>query len=291
MKKHNDISDSSYKMFEIKAFSFIKWNKNITNAGNHRYFRRGIARIHVLLLLICITLFIAISIPAYKAYKYHGQWLACAESLRVVNGAFIVDLLDNGEAFSLNEASGHVVAILPGRKGYCPAGGNIYFIKEKQGEWKAVCGMHDSDHMERTRLNASYVLNRIREKVRDEEVKGNRFPEEVTVVLNNSELVCRLVSEETGIRRGTNTTKGYKGTVAFYGIEGYGSFKAKNSGSSADGNTDANANAWNSQTKTTVSKDGAAEGDICYFCFANEEYNADWRADDGWSGRSYGDTY
>ena len=267
--------------------------ENDTTIGENRFFCRGIARIHVIVFMLCSVLLIAVLIPTYRAYKYHGQWLACAESLRVVNGAFIVDLLDNGEAFSLNEASENVVAILPGREGYCPAGGNIYFIKQKQGEWKAVCGMHDSDHMERTRLNASYVLNRIREKVREEQVKGNRFPEEVTVELNSSELVCRLVSEETGIRRGTNTTKGYEGTVSFYGIAGYGSFKAKNSGSSADGNTDANANAnaWNSQTKTTVSKDGAAEGDICYFCFANEEYNADWRADDGWSGRSYGDTY
>ena len=272
------------RLFRYSDFYSISQQKTEVGIDNKQYYC-GFARIHIVLLALCAALLIAVLVPAYKAYKYHGQWLACAESLRVVNGAFIVDLLDNGEAFSLNEASENVVAILPGREGYCPVGGNIYFIKEKQGEWKAVCGMHDSDHMERTRLNASYVLNRIREKVREEQVKGNRFPEEVTVVLNSSELVCKLVSEETGIRRGTNTTKGYEGTVAFYGIAGYGSFKAKNSGISTD------ANAWNSQTKTTVSKDGAVEGDICYFCFANEEYNADWRADDGWSGRSYGDTY
>ena len=285
MKKHNDISDSRNMMFEIRGCALINWNIVFHDVKKNRCSNHGIARIHFLMLIFCLTLLIVIFIPAYKAYKYHGQWLACAESLRVVNGAFVVDLLDNGEALSLNEASEHVVAILPGREGYCPAGGNIYFIKEKQGEWKAVCGMHDSDHMERTRLNASYVLNRIREKVREEQVKGNRFPEEVTVVLNSSELVCRLVSEETGIRRGTDTTKGYKGTVAFYGIAGYGSFKAKKSVSCTDDN------AWNGQTKTTVSKDGALEGDICYFCFANEEYNADWRVDDGWSGRSYGDNY
>lgn len=226
----------------------------------------GLARIHVILLCLCAILLVLLLLPTYRKYRYHGQWLACEDSLRVVNGALVVTMLSNGQTDRLNDAATELVSILPGRDGYCPSGGTVYFLKGENGEWRAVCGMHDSDHAERTRLNASYVLKQVREKVRQAVSEGDPdegSPQEVTVELNGEKLACRLVSGETGIRRGTSTTDGYEGTVAFYGLEGSGSFAGT----------------------------GAGQGEVCYFCFANEEYNADWRAGDGWTGSSYGDRY
>ena len=226
---------------------------------------RGLARIHVIMIALCAVLIALACVPVYRKYRYHAQWLACADSLRVVNGALVVELLDKGEAESLDKAEKGLVSILPGRKGYCPSGGTIYFIKQKDGEWKAVCGMHDSDHAERTRLNASFVLKQVREKVRNERLSGNKFPQSVTVELNGKPLTCTLVSQEVPLKRGTGTSQGYeeKGTVVYYGLEGHGSFQGT----------------------------GVSEGQVGYLCFANEEFNARWRVRDSWTGSAYGDRY
>ena len=238
-------------------------------AGGHRdskiHSERGLARIHVILIVLCAVLIVTAFVPVYRKYRYHAQWLACADSLRVVNGALVVELLDKGEAEALDKAEKDLVSILPGRDGYCPSGGTVYFIKQKDGAWKAVCGMHDSDHAERTRLNASYVLKQVQEKVRNELIRGNSFPENVTVKLNGKTLTCTLVTEEIPLKRGTGTSQGYeeKGTVAYYGLEGRGSFQGT----------------------------GVPEGQVVYFCFANEEFNARWRVRDSWTGSAYGDLY
>ena len=234
-------------------------------AGSKLHSERGLAWIHVVLLILCAVLLVLALIPAYKKYRYHAEWLACADSLRVVNGALVVEYLERGEAASLDKASKELVSILPGRDGYCPSGGTVYFLKQKDGEWKAVCGMHDSDHAERTRLNASYVLRQVREKVRYEKLGGNPFPKSVTVELNGEPLTCELVPEEVKLRRGTGTTQGYEdlGTVVYYGLEGYGAFQGT----------------------------GVSEGEVGYLCFANEEYNARWRVRDAWTGSAYGDRY
>ena len=224
---------------------------------------KGLARIHVILMILCAILLVVAMVPAYRAYQYHGEWLACADSLRVVNGALVVELLDKGQTSALDEAEKDLVSILPGRKGYCPNGGTVYFRLQEDGQWKAVCGMHDSDHLERTRLNASYVLQQAQEQLHRAQARGEEQPKKLSVTFNSQQFDCVLVSAEERIRRGTSTTKGYEGTVIFYGIEGYGDFHGT----------------------------GAAEGDLCYLCFANEEYNAVWRARDGWSGTSYGDRY
>lgn len=244
----------------------------------------GLARIHVLLLILCSLLLIVVLTPVYKAYRYHGQWLACAATLRVVNGDFIADLLDKGEAIPVDEAPGNLVALPPGSEGCCPSGGSVYFQEGENDVWKAVCGLHDTDRAKRTRLNSSYVLNQVYKKVQEEQRQGNMYPEEVTVVLNSSEIVCRLVTEETDIPGGTETTKEYQGTVAFYGIAGHGTFKSNGRVGKAGGSRPESG-------RLQLNKDGAAEGEICYFCFADEHYNAEWRVDDGWSGKSYGDRY
>ena len=225
----------------------------------------GLARIHVLLLLLCILLALMIYWPRYRAHRQHAQEVACMTSLRVVNGALVLDMISRGNAASLDDTAQELVSTLPGRDGYCPSGGTVYFLKQKNGEWKAVCGMHDEDPALRTRLNASYVLSQVRDRVNEAKCRGAAPPEEVTAELNGKKLSCVLVEAETGIRRGTATTAGYerKGTVAFYGLEGRGSFQDT----------------------------GAKAGEICYFCLADPENSAVWNSTGGWSGSAFGDSY
>lgn len=81
----------------------------------------------------------------------------------------------------------------------------------------------------------------------------------IVVILNGRELECNRVLEEVQIQRGTRTTNGYEGVVAFYGLEGEGDFKS-----------------------------GAVkEGEIAYFVYADEDYCAIWHAYDGWTGDAY----
>ena len=224
--------------------------------------RHGLARIHVILILLVALLLAAAAVPGYRAYKYHADWLLCADSLRVVNGALTVDYLTGSGAKNLTDTEDALVSILPGRDGYCPTGGTVYFVKQKDGTWKAVCGEHDSDHALRTRLNASYVLTQLKDALRRAQIMEDE-PERLEVQLNGRTMTCLLVEKETGIRRGTSTTKGYSGTVILYGIAGRGAFDRNN----------------------------AKAGEICYLCFADEDHSATWRAKDGWGGSAYGDRY
>ena len=227
----------------------------------------GLARIHVILAVLIIILAVIISIPAYREYKYHADWLLCADSLRVVNGALTVDFLENDlQSKKLADAENSLVAILPGRDDYCPAGGTVYMLQQDNGTWKAVCGAHDSDHALRTRLNGVYVLSCLRDEIARASLDGTA-PEEITVQLNGRDLRCRLVDADPGIRRGTRTTRGYSGTVVFYGISGRGSFDGESSSDREEGM------------------------EICFFCFADEDHNANWSASDGWPGSAYGDRY
>ena len=223
----------------------------------------GLARIHVVLAVLIIILVVIISIPTVKAYKYHGDWLLCADSLRVVNGALTVDFLENDlKSKSLTDSEDALEAILPGREDYCPAGGTVYFVRQENGTWKAICGAHDSDHAERTRLNAVYVLSQLREELPKAQLE-EKIPESMEVKLNGRTYTCKLTEKDPGIRRGTSTTKGYSGTVIFYGIAGVGEFE----------------------------NSSAEEGTIAFFSFADEDNNANWSAENGWSGSAYGDRY
>ena len=51
----------------------------------------GVTRIHVILAVAILVMLALISVPVIKKWKYHGEWLLCADSLRVVNGALTVD--------------------------------------------------------------------------------------------------------------------------------------------------------------------------------------------------------
>ena len=223
----------------------------------------GLARIHVILIVIIAVLVVIAAIPGIRKYKYHGEWLLCADSLRVVNGVLTVERITEGEEYiSLDTAAGVLSVTLPGRDDYCPAGGTVYFVEQDHNQWKAVCGEHDSDHALRTRLNAAYVLTQLKDGLRKALYEGD-IPDRLTVTFNSRLYECRRVTEETGITRGTSSTRGYSGTVIFYGVSGTGEFEDNSAG----------------------------KAQICYLCFADEDYNANWSVDEGWTGSAYGEPY
>ena len=228
---------------------------------------RGIARLTLVLLVLVLVLAVVVSIPVYKRYQRTGHTLACATALdtarRQLAADFMFDGWENGRA---DEAKDFVSFVMNGWDDLCPEGGTVYVVYNAGDKvstdlaWDVVCGLHGSDKKLCTRLNSDNVLGQLREALRQERLLGNPCPESLRFTLHHREYTALLVDEETGFKRGTDLTKGYKGIVAFYAIGGHGAL-----GASIEGE----------------------DGEICYFSYADEKHCATWRSDDGWTGDSF----
>lgn len=211
---------------------------------------RGMTRAAALLLVLVAVMLCVVSVPVYRAYKYHADYLACLAALDSAQRRVAVDFVagDDGDA---EDAKQTITAAMLGWDDLCPAGGNCYIVeRDDEVHWHVVCGLHDDDAAERTRLNASYTLDNLREALREARSAGEPAPESVSLALNGRELIAQRVDADAGLRRGTSTTKGQEGTVAYFMTDG--------------------------------------EGEVIYFGFADEDYCANWRVKDGWTGDSYG---
>lgn len=231
------------------------------------YNNHGRINILIVALLIMIAgMLIIISVPARKAFEYRSECIACEQAMKSAGDGLIIEYLDRQEGSDIEEARNTILDVMPGREHICPNGGNIYLILNDKDIYEPVCGLHYSDKKLRNRLNASYALNTLRE-VRAKTVKNTSSePKSITITVNNKPLKCYYVTKEEMIHRGTRTTNGYDGTVAYYGVAGEFTFSAR------------------------FAKKGngtAADGDICYFVYADPDYCSIWRSNDGWSGDAY----
>jgi len=236
--------------------------------------------IAVLLLLIMVMLCI-IAVPAWKSFRYRSQKVGCDQAMKSAGDGLIIEYLGSLEETTTEQARRILDKVMPGRDELCPAGGEVYLSKDENGIYQPFCGIHGNDKKERVRLNASYARDLLSEQLEkqaekkpeatvkpeaasDRQASGAEEEEEpsseyIEITINNRVLKCVHVLKEEPLRRGTDTTNGYEGIVAFYGIEGEGAF---NSGL-------------------------VKNGEIAYFVYADEYYCARWRAKDGWSGDAY----
>lgn len=232
--------------------------------------RGGINRATIILLILIGIMLIIIAIPSWKVFRYRSEKTACVQAMKSAADGLIIDYLGNLKDRSVEEAQLVLDEVMPARDELCPAHGTIYLIKNSQGIYEPFCGIHADDKKLRCRLNASRAKTLLEGELEKAEKEKKYGAEEKTsskkdepvstgVYLNGQTLECVLVSEEEDLHRGTGLTAGYDGIVAFYGLDGEGSF---------------------SSNKT-------ADGEICYFIYADESYAAIWRADKGWTGTAY----
>ena len=220
----------------------------------------GIAALVVVLAVLVLVLAVIAAAPVYRNYREQADEIGCVSSLTSANNQLAIETLSEGDT-TADEAKAIVTRAMNGWDDLCPAGGTPYLVAaEGDVPWRVVCGLHDKDTKERTRLNAAYALKQLRQKVDLEQKLGDLTPPEVTVVLNGKEYRALLTEQETGMKRGTATTSGVKGTVIRYALAGHGAFAEEVS---------------------------LLEGSICYFCFADEAHCAIWKHREGWSGDSY----
>ena len=220
----------------------------------------GIAALIVVLAILVLALAAAAAAPMLRNYREQADEIGCVSSLTSANNQLTIETISGGE-MTAGEAKAIVTKAMSGWDDLCPAGGTPYLVAAEGGvPWRVGCGLHDKDTKERTRLNAAYVWKQLRQKIDLEQKLGNLTPPEVTVTLNGKEYRALLTEQETGMKRGTATTSGVKGTVIRYSLAGHGAFAEDVS---------------------------LPDGSICYFCFADEEHCAIWKHREGWSGDSY----
>ena len=218
----------------------------------------GINRATVLLLILIAVLVALIAVPGYRAYRYRAQKVGCQQAMKSAKDGLIIDFLSNWQEVSAEEAMQTLDEVLPERPNICPAGGTVYLVRNSLGIFEPVCGLHESDGKLKVRLNASRAMELVAEALRKARETSEEEPESAAITLNGRELECVRVHEKLDLRRGTATTNGYKGIVAFYALEGDGMTTGR-----------------------------VKSGQICYFVYADEDHGAVWRADDGWTGDAY----
>ncbi len=221
--------------------------------------RGGVTRAAAVLLVLIGVMLVLIAIPGWKVYRYRAEKTACEQAMKSARDGLIIEYLGRWDAGSVQEAMKTLDEVLPERANICPAGGTVYLVRGDNGIFEPVCGLHDSDKARRTRLNASRAKDLLAEALREARRDSEEEPESVEIQLNGKALECVRVQEEPYLRRGTRTTNGYEGVVAFYGLKGEGDF----------------------------AKSAGKKGEICFFVYADEDYCAIWHAKDEWTGDAY----
>lgn len=220
--------------------------------------RGGINRLVAVLLALIAVMLVIIALPAWQSYRDRAEVLACEQAMKSAKDGLIIDYLDNLQQGTVQDAMATLDEVMPARANICPAGGTVYLVRNAQGIFEPICGLHASDSALRVRLNASRAKEILEGTLLKYRKKGE-LPQTVDIELNGKLLSIQRVDEKQPIRRGTATTNGFEGTVAFFGVAGEGEF--------AD------------STKP--------DGELVYFVYADEERCAVWRADDGWTGDAY----
>ena len=223
----------------------------------------GISWLIAILLAAVLVLSVTAMIPTYRRYQEKGKAVACATALdtarRQLASDFMIGGFENGKA---DEAKGFVSKVMNGWDDLCPDYGTVYIVRRTDDspmDWDIVCGLHCSDKKLCTRLNADYVLEQLKEALKKAQADGVQYPESLTYTLHGKTRTALLVDASTNLKRGTSTTSGYEGIVAFYSIVGHSDYGA------------------------AKGKDGA----LWYFSYADENHCANWSADKGWTGDSY----
>ena len=215
------------------------------------------------MLVLVAVMLVLVSIPVGIHFRDKWREIKCMTSLDTAKRQMIDEFLFTAGELDIEEAKSHVGYVMNGWDDLCPGGGIVYIVKDDDPNaempYKLVCGIHGEDAKERTRLNSNYVYKHVCKAVETTVKDGESALETVTVNLNGEDLAVKLVTEDQMIKRGTNASDYDDEIVAFYGVEGNGSF-----------------------TDT-----GVDEGEVCYFAFADKEYCANWTYIRGWTGDSW----
>ena len=224
--------------------------------------RRGASKVVVILIILAIVLVGVIAVPIVINLLQKSAKIGCDQALDTARRQ-LAEAYQLGTIHNVEDAKKHVTLVMDGWDDICPEGGNIYIIKQENNAaepYRILCGLHNEDAKENTRLNSESVFEQVKAAVKKCQADGDKYPDSVTVKLHNKDVVVKRVESETNINYGTKSTADVEGTVIYFGIAGKFDYE-----------------------KSAEHDDSA----VCYFDFADEEYAAVWSLLEGWHGSSY----
>ncbi len=187
--------------------------------------RRGIARLVVLVGLLVLALAIVlVAVPAIRAYKAHLDAEECGLASAKVQEALELSAITSGGKLGEDEAERTLRQSMWDLDASCPAGGDFCLERDdgQQSGLRVVCGLHETDAKRRVRVNAKNALAQLQSELSLARQTNAAVPDSVALLLNGTTLTAQRVTEEPALKRGTFSTSGYEGTVAFYLADGSG---------------------------------------------------------------------
>ena len=180
----------------------------------------GFTRATAVMLVLTLAALALTAIPFVIRWREDSAAFNCALSVEKMQDLLDMEVLFRQRTLTPKETREFLDGYEEWGEILCPDGGEFDAVERDSMSMEVVCCRHDSDGKRRVRLCAERALERVRKAVGTEQFYGTAFPEEVTVTLNSRPLTAKRVERPTGLRRGTSTTAGYKGIVAFYALAG-----------------------------------------------------------------------
>ena len=141
--------------------------------------RGGVSRAVVILVLLILGMVVLIVIPYWNDLRELSQRIACEQAMKSAKDGLIIEYFGSFENSSVDEAMLALDEIMPARADICPAHGTVYLMRDKNGIYEPICGLHANDAKLRTRLNASRGLDLLQEDLRKNRRLTNSEPESV----------------------------------------------------------------------------------------------------------------
>ena len=216
----------------------------------------GISWLIPVLAVLVVILAVAVVLPWIQSNREQAEVYACNVSMKTAQEMLDVMFLTN-PSMSAQEA----IAGVQEKAELCPSGGDFFLVSGGfNAPYVAVCGLHSSDEKLCTRLCADKAFNQVQSALHTAWILSDPIPERISVTINGSVFTAERVREDPGIRHGTFSTPGYRGTVIFYGME---------------------------EDETASDPAQTSGGNYAFwFCYADENYCANWSGG-LWSGDSY----
>ena len=208
----------------------------------------GVNRLVAIAAVLAVVLILALLYPGYRMYKTRADKLGCLAAMKKSQDMLDVEFLGN-YSLSYEEAVAVVERSKWEMETVCPAGGDYYLVERTDNDQKymIVCGLHDADTYERTRLNAKAVYALLEKALFEAKQHGESVPESIPVTINSRELEIVRLDEPNFLRYGTDSSTGHSGTESYFCLD--------------------------------------EDGELSWFVYADPNHAAVWRSTDVWNTR------
>ena len=209
---------------------------------------RGIRRLLILLAFVVLLLAVMIVLPLIQNRERKAEGYACTLAIRRAQDAGLVEFYSDPE-MTERDAAVVVDKSRLAREDLCPSGGDYYLIPQSSGSWRVTCGLHEEDTIQRTRINASRVLEELQSQLANKRRLEMDVAGSIILNVNGKALDVGLLAGDNALRRGTDYSIDFDGVVSFFSLN--------------------------------------TSGEVNWFVYADENHAAVWKPSSGWSGDAY----